>query len=85
MATYTIAEAKPKLGALVKQAAAGRTIYLVNGKSLVALVPADSSHDIPAINRKLMASEQSPSAPWVPGDARRLATRILRRKPCPRS
>ena len=34
MPTYIISEAKPKLGALVKQASAGKTIYLLNGKDL---------------------------------------------------
>ncbi len=86
MATYIISEAKPKLGSLVKQAAGGKTIYLLNGKDMVALVPAHPTHtvpadlDAPAINRRLAASEQTPATPWIPGDAARLAKRVLRRK-----
>ena len=69
MAIYIISEAKPKLGALVKQASAGKTIYLLNGKDMVALVPAHPTHDlpsnldVPAVNRRLAASERTPSAP----------------------
>ena len=87
MATYIISEAKPKLGSLVKQAAGGKTIYLLNGKDMVALVPAHPTHgvpadlDVPAINHRLAASEQTPTAPWTPGDAGRLAKQVLRRKP----
>jgi hypothetical protein len=87
MAIYIISEAKPKLGALVKQASAGETVQLLNGKNMVALVPAHptidvtSSLDVPGINERLAASEQTPSAPWSHGDARRLAKRVLRRKP----
>ena len=87
MATYIISEAKPKLGALVKQAAAGKTVYLLNGKDMVALVPAHPTHDVaanlavPAINRRLAASERTSSAPWTRGDAARLAKQVLRRKP----
>ena len=86
MSTYIISEAKPKLGSLVKQAAAGKTIYLLNGKDMVALVPAHPTHDAiakldaPAINRRLAASERTPSAPWTPGDAGRLAKQVLQRK-----
>ena len=87
MSTYIISEAKPKLGSLVKQAAAGKIIYLLNGKDMVALVPAHPTHeaiaklDAPAINRRLAASERTPSAPWTPGDAGRLAKQVLRQKP----
>ncbi len=87
MKTYIISEAKPKLGALVKQAAAGETIYLLNGKDMVALVPAHPTHDvpasleIPAINQRLAASERTSAAPWTPGDAGRLAKQLRRRKP----
>ena len=87
LATYIISEAKTKLGSLVKQAADGKTIYLLNGKDMVALVPARPTHavpaalDVPAINRRLAASERTPAAPWTPGDAARLAKRVLRRKP----
>ena len=87
MRTYIISEAKPKLDALVRQAAAGETIYLLNGKDMVALVPAHPTHDIPAhpeipaINQRLAASGQTPSAPWTPGDAGRLANGLRRRKP----
>ena len=86
MATYIISEAKPKLGALVKQAAGGKTIYLLNGKDMVALVPAYPTHsanaelNVTAINQRLAASEQTPTAPWIPGDAGRLAKQVLRRK-----
>ena len=86
MPTYIISEAKPKLGLLVKQAAGGKTIYLLNGKDMVALVPAHPTHtvpeglDVPAVNRRLAASEETPAAPWTPGDAGRLARRVLRRK-----
>lgn len=86
MDTYIISEAKPKLGALVRQAAAGKTIYLLNGKDMVALVPAHPTHDasagldVAAINRRLASSERTPTAPWVPGDASRLAKDILRKK-----
>ncbi|HAB16801.1 MAG TPA: hypothetical protein PLX89_24735 [Verrucomicrobiota bacterium] len=86
MATYVIREAKPKLGALVKQAAAGETIYLLNGKAMVALVPARPAHDVPteldvsAVNRRLAASEETPSAPWKTGDAGRVAKQVLRQK-----
>lgn len=86
MATYIISEAKPKLGALVKQAAGGKTIYLLNGKDMVALVPAYPTHvatadlDVTAINQRLAASEQTPAAPWISGDAGRLAKQVLRRK-----
>ena len=86
MTTYIISEAKPKLGSLVKQAAAGKTIYLLNGKDMVALVPVRATHgaiaklDVPAINRRLAASERTPTAPWTPGDAGRLAKQVLRRK-----
>lgn len=45
MAIYRIGEAKPKLGLLVKQAAAGKPIYLLNGKAMVALVPAHPTHE----------------------------------------
>ena len=87
MATYIISEAKPKLGSLVKQAAGGKTIYLLNGKDMVALVPAYPTHVVPAelegpyINRRLAASEKTSVASWTPGDAGRLAKKILRRKP----
>ncbi len=87
MATYIISEAKPKLGALVKQASAGKTIYLLNGKDMVALVPARPTHhlepnlDVPAVNRRLAASERTPSAPWKRGDAARLAKQVLQAKP----
>ncbi len=87
MAIYIISEAKPKLGALVKQASAGKTIYLLNGKDMVALVPAHPTHDlpsnldVPAVNRRLAASERTPSAPWSRGDAGRLAKQALRTKP----
>jgi hypothetical protein len=87
MPIYIISEAKPKLGALVKQASAGKTIYLLNGKDMVALVPARPTHDqisnldVPEINRRLATSEQTPSAPWARGDAARLAKKVLRTKP----
>ena len=87
MPTYIISEAKPKLGALVKQASAGKTIYLLNGKDMVALVPARPTHDltshldVPGVNRRLVASERTPSAPWTRGDAARLAKQVLRTKP----
>lgn len=87
MATFIISEAKPKLGSLVKQAAAGKVIYLLNGKDMVALVPARPTHDVTekldvsAVNRRLAASERTPTAPWTPGDAGRLAKQVLRRKP----
>jgi len=86
MSTYIISEAKPKLGALVKQAAGGKTIYLLNGKDMVALVPAHPTHvinaelDVAAINQRLEASEKTRTAPWIPGDAGRLAKQVLRRK-----
>ena len=86
MDTYIISEAKPKLGALVKQAAAGKAIYLLNGKDMVALVPARPTHDVGAgldvagINARLAASEKTPTAAWKPGDAARIARRALRRK-----
>ena len=87
MTTYIISEAKPKLGSLVRQAAAGKVIYLLNGKDMVALVPARPTHDVtasldvPAVNRRLAASERTPTVPWTPGDAGRLAKQVLRRKP----
>ena len=83
MATYIISEAKPKLGSLVRQAAAGKTVYLLNGKDMVALVPARPTHDgeagldVAAVNRRLAASERTASAPWTPGDAKRLAKKAL--------
>jgi antitoxin (DNA-binding transcriptional repressor) of toxin-antitoxin stability system len=86
MATYIISEAKPKLGSLVRQAAAGKTIYLLNGKDMVALVPARPTHDavagldVTAVKRRLVASERTPTAPWNPGDAGRLAREVLRKK-----
>lgn len=86
MAIFVIREAKPKLGLLVKQAAAGEPIYLLNGKDMVALVPARPAHealaelDAPAVNQRLAASEKTPSAPWNPGDAARLAKQVVRRK-----
>lgn len=86
MAIYRIGEAKPKLGLLVKQAAAGKTVYLLNGKAMVALVPAhpthgnSSSHDVLTINRRLAASERTPKAAWAPGDVHRRVLRSLRRK-----
>ena len=87
MAIYIISEAKPKLGALVKQASAGKTIYLLNGKDMVALVPARPTHDLTpnldgsSVNRRLAASERTPSAPWTRGDAARLAKQVLKTKP----
>lgn len=87
MPTYIISEAKPQLGALVKQAAAGKTIYLLNGKDMVALVPAHPTHevpsnlDVPSVNRRLAASERTPSAPWNRGDAARLAKQLIKAKP----
>ena len=87
MPTYIIGEAKPKLGALVKQASAGKTIYLLNGKDMVALVPARPTHDlpskldVPAFNLRLAASERTPSAPWNSGDAARLPKQVLKTKP----
>jgi hypothetical protein len=87
MPTYIISEAKPKLGALVKQASAGKTIYLLNGKHMVALVPAHPTHklhsnlDVPSMNRRLAASEQTPSAPLNRGDAARPAKQVLKTKP----
>ena len=86
MKTYIISEAKPQLGALVRQAAAGKTIYLLNGKDMVALVPAHPAHDVTAdvevstVNRRLAASERTPTAAWNHGDAARLAKRVLRKK-----
>lgn len=86
MTTYIISEAKPKLGALVKQAAAGKTIYLLNGKDMVALVPAYPTHDVvdeldvATVNQRLAASERTATAVWNPGDARRLAKQVLQRK-----
>jgi antitoxin (DNA-binding transcriptional repressor) of toxin-antitoxin stability system len=86
MTTYIISEAKPKLGALVRQAAAGKTIYLLNGKDMVALVPARPTHEaavgleVAAVNRRLAASERTPTAPWNPGDAGRLVKQVLRPK-----
>ena len=83
MSTYIISEAKPKLGSLVKQAAAGKIIYLLNGKDTVALVPAHPTHDLPAemdapaVSRRLAASERTPSAPWTAGDAGRFAKKLL--------
>lgn len=85
MATCFISKAKPKLGVLVRQAASGKTICLLNGKDMVALVPAHPTHDaavaldVAAVNRRLAASEQSPPAPWNPGDAGRLAQQVLRK------
>jgi len=87
MATDIISEAKPKLGALVKQASAGKTIYLLNGKDMVVLVPARLTHDLTPnldgleVNRRLAASERTPSAPWTRGDAARLAKQVLETKP----
>ena len=87
MPTYIISEAKPQLGALVKQAAAGKTIYLLNGKDMVALVPAHPTHevpsnlDVPSVNRRLAASERTPSTSWNRGDAARLAKQVLKAKP----
>jgi hypothetical protein len=87
MATYIISQARPKWGALVKQASASKTIYLLNGTDMVALVPARPTHDlesnldVPAVNRRLAASERTPSAPWKRGDAARLAKQVLRAKP----
>lgn len=69
--------------------AAGKTVYLINGKAMVALVPAHPAHethevssspDVLAINRRLAASEKTPKAAWAPGDARRRVLRSLRRK-----
>jgi len=86
MSVYIISEAKPKLGALVKQASAGKTIYLLNGKEMVALVPAHPTHklpsnlDVPSVNRRLAASERTPSSPWNRGDAARLAKRLTKAK-----
>ncbi len=89
MAIFRIGEAKTKLGLLVKQAAAGKPIYLLNGKAMVALVPARPTHethevssspDVLAINRRLAASEKTPKAAWVPGDARSRVLRSLRRR-----
>ena len=68
MATYIISEAKPRLGELVRQAAAGKTVYLLNGKDMVALVPARPTHgaatglDVTAVNRRLAASERTRTA-----------------------
>jgi len=84
METYIISEAKPRLGELVRQAAGGKTIYLLNGKDMVALVPARPTHDAAAgldsdsINRRLAAAEKTPTQPWNPGDARRLAKQLRR-------
>ena len=75
------------MGALVKQASAGKTIYLINGKDMVALVPTRPTHDLtpkldePEVNRRLAASERTPSAPWTRGDAARLAKQVLKTKP----
>ena len=86
MSTYIISEAKPKLGSLVRQAAAGKTVYLLNGKDMVALVPAHPTHDssvgldVSAINKRLAASERTATTPWVAGDATRLAKQVLRKK-----
>ena len=86
MQTYIISEAKPKLGALVKQAAAGKVMYLLNGKDMVALVPARLTHDsspelgVASTNEQLEESEKSPTAPWNAGDAVRLAKQITKKK-----
>ncbi|MFM7816457.1 MAG: hypothetical protein ACKPGI_05760 [Verrucomicrobiota bacterium] len=70
----------------MKQASAGKTIYLLNGKEMVALVPAHPTHklpsnlDVPAVNRRLAASERTPSAPWNRGDAARLAKQLIKAK-----
>lgn len=86
MGTYTIGEAKPKLGSLVRQAAAGKTVYLLNGKDMVALVPARPTHDAvagmdaAAVNKRLAASERTPTDAWVSGDAGRIAKGIVRKK-----
>ena len=87
MSTYIISEAKPKLGSLVRQAAAGKTVYLLNGQDMVALVPARPTHDsaagldVSGINKRLAASERTATAPWAPGDATRMAKHALRKKP----
>ncbi|MEN9674921.1 MAG: hypothetical protein RIS76_817 [Verrucomicrobiota bacterium] len=86
METYIISEAKPRLGELVRQAAGGKTIYLLNGKDMVALVPARPTHDVvseldaASINRRLATAEKTAVAPWNSGDARRLAKQLLRQK-----
>jgi len=86
MPIYIISEAKPKLGLLVRQAADGKTIYLLNGKDMVALVPAHPTHarpedlDVPAIDARLAASEATSNFPWKSGDAAKLAKKVLRRK-----
>lgn len=86
MGTYIISEAKPKLGSLVRQAAAGKTVYLLNGKDMVALVPARPTHDAAdgmdaaAVNKRLAASERTPTQAWVPGDASRMVKEIVRKK-----
>jgi hypothetical protein len=74
------------LGSLVRQAAAGKTVYLLNGKDMVALVPARPTHDAAdgmdaaAVNKRLAASERTPSYAWVAGDANRIAQKIVRKK-----
>ena len=84
METYIVSKAKPRLGELVRQAAGGKTIYLLNGKDMVALVPARPTHDDAAgldavsINRRLAAAEKTPTQPWNPGDARHLAKQLRR-------
>jgi prevent-host-death family protein len=89
METYIISEAKPKLGELVKRAAAGHPVYLLNGKDMVALVPARPTHDAPeavdvdAVNARLAASEKTPVTAWKSGDALRIARRSIRRKTNP--
>ena len=89
METCIISEAKPKLGELVKRAAAGHPVYLLNGKDMVALVPARPTHDAPegvdvdAVNARLAASEKTPVTAWKSGDALRIARRSIRRKTNP--
>ncbi len=86
MDTYIIREAKPRLGEIVSKAAAGRVTYLLNGKDMVALVPARPTHEVPVgldpetVHKRLAASEQTPSTPWKKGDAVRIARQALKSK-----
>jgi hypothetical protein len=86
METYIISKAHPNWGELVKRAAAGNVIYLLNGKHMVALVPARPAHDVPGglneeeVNGRLATSEKTITTTWEEGDAGRLARKILGRK-----
>ena len=76
MATHDVGEARPKPNALINQVADGKdTVEPAAHRTHVAT----AELDLTAINQRLATSEKTPAAPWISGDASRLAKQVLQR------